>query len=349
MVKIERLPSGSYRARVHLGNGKYKSITGKDKKDVQLRAAQVEAGLKCDTEREDMTLGQAMDKYILSKNNILSPSTIRGYGIIRRSRLQKIMDVPLKKLTQELIQQEFNREAAEVSPKTCRNAHCLLSATLAVYAPDMHLKTTLPARQKSEISVPTEAEIKQLVEYFRGTDMELPFMLAAFCGLRESEIVGLKWERVNLEVGRIYIKSAVVRGTGGKQAEKSTKTIAGDRSIRIFPFIREVIERTERTSENVTLLSGPTMYKRLIRALSTLGLPHYRFHDLRHYCVSAMLALNIPKTYIIDFIGHADENMIDRVYGHIMASKKTDVEDIMEEYFEKSVMKSDTITLAASN
>ena len=39
MVKIERLPSGSYRARVHLGGGKYKSITGKDKKSVQLEAA----------------------------------------------------------------------------------------------------------------------------------------------------------------------------------------------------------------------------------------------------------------------------------------------------------------------
>ena len=45
-------------------------------------------------------------------------------------------------------------------------------------------------------------------------------------------------------------------------------------------------------------------------------------HDLRHYLVSVMLSLNIPKMYIADYVGHADEHMIDTVYGHIMASKK---------------------------
>ena len=65
------------------------------------------------------------------------------------------------------------------------------------------------------------------------------------------------------------------------------------------------------------------------------GLPEYRFHDLRHYTVSVMLALNIPKKYIADYVGHESENMIDEVYGHIMASKKTSVEDQMQEYFSK--------------
>lgn len=62
MVKIERLPSGSYRARVHLGGGKYKSITGKDKKAVQLEAAQIEAGIKSAQQSENgMTVSEALE------------------------------------------------------------------------------------------------------------------------------------------------------------------------------------------------------------------------------------------------------------------------------------------------
>ena len=64
MVKITRLPSGSYRARVHLGGGKYKSITGKDKKDVQLKAAQLEAActarVECRREEEGLYLPETV-------------------------------------------------------------------------------------------------------------------------------------------------------------------------------------------------------------------------------------------------------------------------------------------------
>ena len=73
MVKIERLPSGSYRARVHLGGGKYKSITGKDKKDVQLRAAQLEADLTSQKpdKPDPMILSEAIENYIKLKKDIL--------------------------------------------------------------------------------------------------------------------------------------------------------------------------------------------------------------------------------------------------------------------------------------
>lgn len=71
MVKITRLPSGSYRARVHLGGGKYKSITGKDKKDVQLKAAQLEAQIESqgadDNTYSGMTITEAMEKYVEAK------------------------------------------------------------------------------------------------------------------------------------------------------------------------------------------------------------------------------------------------------------------------------------------
>ena len=345
MVKIQRLPSGSYRARVHLGDGKYKSITGKDKKEVQFKAAQLEAQAeikKTDSDESRLTLGEAMQKYIQIKSNVLSPATIRGYDVIQRTRLQAIKDVPLYQITPELIQRTMNEEAANLSPKTCRNIHGFLSAVLSMYAPELKLNTTLPKQNKTEIKIPDEEVVKQLIDYFADTEMELPFMLAAFCGLRESEIAGLKWENVNLETNRITINTAVVANKDFEYVEKKPKSYAGERVIRIYPFVREVLLKSEQRTGRVTTLTGHTMYNRLRAALKALGLSQFRFHDLRHYCVSVMLSLNIPKKYIIDYIGHADENMVDRVYGHIMATKKSDVEDIMQDYFESKVLKSDT-------
>ncbi|MBR6782926.1 MAG: tyrosine-type recombinase/integrase, partial [Clostridia bacterium] len=73
---------------------------------------------------------------------------------------------------------------------------------------------------------------------------------------------------------------------------------------------------------------------RFEKLVKRLGLPRYRFHDLRHYTVSVMLSLNIPKNYIADFVGHETENMIDKVYGHIMQSRKTSAEDLMQNYYQ---------------
>ncbi len=345
MVKIERLPSGSYRARVHLGGGKYKSITGKDKKAVQLEAAQYEAGVieeKNTNAPDTTTLGEYIDKYIELKNNILSPSTVRSYRAMRRSVLPDLLAEPLMGLTQERIQAAINELAGDCSPKYCRNVHGLISAVCKQYRPDFQLHTTMPQRQKTEICIPTEDEMQKLFDHVRGTDAELPVYLGACCGLRRSEVLGLKWKDIDFAKGTMTIHEAIVLNEDNEAVSKSTKTIAGTRTIRMYPFVREALERMPRDGEHVVALKGHQVYQRFQSALEACGLPHYRFHDLRHYLVSVMLSLNIPKAYIADYVGHETENMIDQVYGHIMAFKKTNAEDLLHDYFNGTVMKSDT-------
>ncbi len=107
----------------------------------------------------------------------------------------------------------------------------------------------------------------RVLEYFRGTNMEFPFALGAFCGMRESAIVGLRWDRIG---ERLTIKEAIVNGINGK-CSKLPKSYAGDRSIKIFPFVREIIDRTPQDGEYVTKLSASAIYNRFIRALMSLN------------------------------------------------------------------------------
>ena len=343
MVKIDRLPSGSWRARINIGGGKYKTFTGADKKDVQLRAAEFEAGLISNNSLapKSQSLGEVIDKYIESRKEVLSPSTRRGYLAMRRSMLPGLMEEDVNSLTSEKVQVAINEEVGRKSPKYIENELGLITASLKASFPKIRHDVKTPPRVKSEIEVPTEEEMKKVFQKAKFTEIEIPIILAACCGLRRSEILGLKWENINLESGTAEIKEAIVLDENNDEIQKGTKSYAGTRTIRLFPFVTEALQRAPHDDEYVVTLKGHQIYNRFKKITRDCNLPDYRFHDLRHYLVSVMLSLNVPKNYIIDYVGHETENMIDKVYGHIMKSKKTSVEDQMQNYFE-SVMKSVT-------
>ena len=343
---IKQLPSGAYHCKVQIGkddNGKavYLSITDYDYDVVVLRAAEAKADreeAKRDKAagRENMSLREAMVKYINTKSRVLSPSTVKTYKVYLDNAFEDIQHVAVSDITQEVIQAAVNRAAARLAPKTVRNHHGFLSAVLGFYRPDLTLRTTLPQKIKSEIAIPTEDEIKRLVDASRGTPMEIPVILAACCGLRRSEISALTWKDVDFAKGTIRIKEALVYDDENELVEKTTKKTASTRTIRMFPIVEESLriekERTGGRGSRITIEPDHITH-RFEHLLNRAGLPRYRFHDLRHYTVSVMLALNIPKFYIASYVGHSSERMVDTVYGHLMASKKTSIEDQMQDYF----------------
>lgn len=346
LPKITQLPSGAYHATVYShkdaqGKRVYESFTSFDYAALTIEIANFKAQKKSDKIEESqgrvtLTVGEAIDQYIDMKSSVLSPSTIRSYKAVRRSSLQSIMGVKVSDLTREQVQRAVNVDAVHLSPKSVRNAHGLLTATLTVYRPDFSLFTTLPQKKKAEIQVPTEEEVNILVEASKGTPMELPIILAACCGLRRSEIAALTWKCVDFEKKTLTVKGAVVRNDKNEFVKKGTKTAAGTRTIRLFPFVLDALTRAKgKAHANDPCINlTPSQISDTFRTITTKAeVRPMRFHDLRHYTVSVMLSLNIPKNYIADYVGHETENMIDRVYGHIMASRKTTVEDQLQDYF----------------
>lgn len=343
---IKQLPSGAYHASVYLytdddGKRHYESITNYDYNQVLLQVAQ----LKADKKREridrslgknSMTLGEAMEKYIESKIAVTSPSTIRSYRTIVRCYLLRLQALQIDDITREQVQVAINEEAMSLSPKTVRNIHGFLVAVLKVYRPDFTLHTTLPQKVKPDISIPTEEEIKTLFEMTRGTDLYLPVLLAACCGMRRSEIGALTWDSIDFDRGTITINHALVLDDNRTFVEKTTKTTAGTRTIRMIPLVSntllELKAQADSTDGYITIRPD-LISNRFYNLIRKSPLQNYRFHDLRHYTVSVMLSLNVPKNYIADYVGHETENMIDQVYGHIIASRKTTVEDQLQEYF----------------
>lgn len=185
-------------------------------------------------------------------------------------------------------------------------------------------------KSRYEARIPEEGEISKMIVAARGKKIELPLLLALWLGLRASEIRGLTWE--SIEGNTMTISRAIVQGEDGP-AEKTTKTISGARKLRVPPYILDVIARQPKTDEHITHMSGQAMYKAFSRLCEKEGLPHYRFHDLRHANASVMLALNVPDKYSMQRMGHATNNMLKSVYQHTMLKKREEVDDAVDNYF----------------
>lgn len=341
MVKIERLPSGSYRARVHLGGGKYKSITGKDKKAVQLEAARYEADIEAAQARENdpnrgMTVGDAIDRYIDAKRNVISPTTLREYLQTARNNFDDIRSTPLLDLTPAQVQIEINKLSAVNSPKTVRNKYGVLSSALAMFRPDFVCRVTLPQKTKSTIIIPTEEDMMALFRETYGTSMEIPVLLGSISGMRASEIIGLRWSSVDLDRRTLRVSEARVLNEEREYVAKGTKTRAGTRTIRLLPYVCDALRRHyDPAQEYVVPLTYAQVYDRYQKALERCcpG-KHYTFHELRHYACSVMIWMGLPVKYIADYLGHETENMVNQVYGHIMADKKDAMFDKLTQYYD---------------
>lgn len=330
--KAVKLPSGSWYVNVMVG-GKRLSITAPTKRDAEKEAAAIKSGAKAAQFSQSLSVTQALDRYIDSKSAVLSPATIAGYRRIQKNLLEPIAGYPLSNLTQEQVQRWVNQLAKQgKKPKTVSNAHGLLSAVIGAYRPEMVLRTTLPQKVKTEISIPTEAELSAIFDAAKGTKYELPIMLAVWLGLRASEIRGLKWEDIDGEY--ISVKRAIVQGEAGP-VEKGTKTFNGTRALHLPPYLAALIQAQDHSKEHIVNLSGHAMYNGFERVCKKAGVPHFRFHDLRHMHASVMLAIGVPNKYAQERMGHATDNMLKTVYQHTIQEEQKKYSEEIDQRFEE--------------
>lgn len=317
MAKAKKLPSGNYRAQVYdytdeSGKRHYESFTAPTRKEAEYLAAQFALDKKSRC-RSKKTFGMALDDYITSREPVLSPRSIRNYRYIRNHEIQSIMTVMVADITQELIQKVINEDAAIHSPKTVRDHHGLISAVLKQERPDFALNTVLPQKIRPDLYIPSDDDIKKIMELASETELELPIMLAAFGPMRRGEICALHSDCISGNV--VHVMRNMVLDSSGKWITKAPKTYAGDRYIEFPDFVAEKLKGINGKVTNLTPDALTCRFRRLIRRS---GVHSFRFHDLRHYSASIQHALGIPDAYIMQRGGWQTDGVLKAVYRHAM-------------------------------
>ena len=317
--KPRKLPSGRWYVQLMV-NGERVNRTFNTEQEALLYATEIVTGAKgLDVSSSDFSVGKAAEKYINANKGVLSPSTIAGYQRITRNALQPISRIPLRTLKQTEVDRWVKSLAREgKSPKTIRNAHGFLSAVLKEFRPQFTLTTKLPKFQREEITIPSMEELRLILRQAKGTRYELPIALAIWLGLRASEIRGLTWDSV--KGNTLTITQAMVEGDEGPVV-KGTKTFAGRRTLPLNDYLLGLIEAQPKDGEYIVNITGGAIYKGFSRICENAGVPHFRFHDLRHVNASVMIGENVPSKYITARMGHATTDMVNRVYGHTMEHK----------------------------
>ena len=336
MAKAKKLPSGNWRVRAFIGTdaaGKkqYKSFTAPTKREAEYLAAEFLAKKKS-VIREERKLMEAYARYIEIKKNTLSPATVREYKRAAAHDFPELMPLSLSKITQEAVQSAVNIMAADHSPKSVRNAHGLLSAVLRMFAPEIVLNTRLPQPRKSEIYVPTEQEVENLVRSIRGSELEKAVLLAAFGSLRRSECAALTIDDIEGDI--IHVRKAMVLDDDKQWVIKQPKSKASYRDIKMPAFVIERLVPAE--NGRIVNIMPVTITDYFADARSKYNLPHFRFHDLRHYQASILHAMGVPDKYIMERGGWKTDSTLKNIYQHTMSDKRRQVEEDIVARFEAS-------------
>lgn len=330
MAKAKKLPSGNWRVLVYdytdtKGKRHYHSITATTKKQAEYEAAQYALNRQSNVTYSDLTLSEAYARYIDSKSNVLSPSTVREYTLSMYRDFQQLMPMKLSKLTAEIIQTAVNEASAKYAPKTVRNKHGLLHSVLRAYRPDLVLTTHLPQKKKPEYTIPTTAEIQMLLEH-ADDRVRVPILLASSGGLRRSEICALTPADFN-NFG-VNINKAMVKSKNGSFVIKQPKTSAG---YRFVPLPKTIIE--EALKWQLFGIKPYTIQKHFSRLVKKLDIPHTTFHKLRHYFASELHAQGIPDQYIAQIGGWESVEILHQIYQHTLRDKEEEMSNKITNIF----------------
>ncbi len=259
------------------------------------------------------------------------------------------LNIKLKELTTEDIQEFYNAQLERVSANTVIHYHAVIHRALK-YAVKIKTIQSNPAvnverprKEKFIGSFYDKKEINTLFDIIQGHPLEVAIKLAAFYGLRREEIIGLKWTAIDFENNTLTIQHTVTEcNLDGKHIEVASDTAKTDSSLRTMPLVtnfREMLLAKKEKQEHYRKLCGRSYCKEYLdyifvnemgerwkprylsdgfkRILEQNGLRRIRFHDLRHTCASLLLANNVPMKKIQEWLGHSDFSTTANIYAHL--------------------------------
>ncbi len=332
--KVTQTTSGNYITWVSQGCGKYRrksKITGTTPEEVIIKATKWLKNIE--EECVPYTVREAMLQFIDSRSRVLEPTTLCNYNEIVRNKLQYLMDIKLEKLTSRDIQTAINIDAQRLSHKSIKNAYGFLKAVLKANDIDIKLGSIrLPKREVKERKLPTADMIYAIV---KGTDSELPVLLAMWSSLRIGEVAGLQFRDVDPVKMRLYVRREIVKTDNGWIETNHCKTVKSTRYVNLPVYIYQLIQSVphNKDTDRIINVTPNTIRKHFKKLLRQNGIEDIRFHDCRHIFASTAAMLNVPEKYAMEMGGWSTPDVYKNVYQETFDSERTKADNVIDEYF----------------
>ena len=375
---IRQRPDGRWEVRITLG---IDFATGQSKR-ISKYAATREEAVKLlhqlsyirDTRPRDfqnMTLGEWLDLCLeVYMKNSLKQSTYVSYeGYIRNHLKPSLGNVQLRDLTPRLLQQFYNYKAeAGLAPKTIVNINLFLHKALVFAVGEGYIAVNpteminLPHGSKPQIEILNRDEQTRLIQCSYHHRYGVFVRLVLFTGLRLGELLGLRWEDIDMQYGVLHVRRTLNRLNKVQRAanEASTEIVIqspkSENSVRSIPLIPAVLqdlqswralqkqeqaEMGDRYVESGFVVTNPyggyveprTFKDYYEQMLVQSGLRHFTFHALRHTFASRAMEQKMDAKTLSVILGHYSVSFTLDTYAHVLEDYKREGMALMEELF----------------
>ena len=349
------------------GKQRQRSITGKTQQEVAQKLRQLTAEIDNGTYREPskMTVGEWLNTWQEQYLNDLKPLTKEMYATAVRIHLKPALG--MKKLDALLpadIQSFYNslmQGEKPLSAKTIQNIHGIFHRALQQALDLGYLRNNpanpcrLPRVEKPIIHTLDDVSTKKFLKAIQGHRFENLFLVTLFTGLREGEVLGLKWDCVDFTNGSLLVGRQLQRKRDGSSQYYLISPKSGKfRKVVLAPFVQDILHRQRAEQELWRRVAGrdwidtglvftdelgdnltpETVYKNFKKVAIEIGCPNLHFHSLRHsYAVAALQSGDDIKT-VQENLGHYTAAFTLDVYGHVTDKMRQDSADRMQRYID---------------
>ncbi|MBA2693071.1 MAG: site-specific integrase [Rubrobacter sp.] len=349
---VTKRKDGRWMARytVYTAKGQQrKSVYGKTRKDASDKLAKVlsDCAEGIVYEDDNMTMDEYLDRWLKGsvRGSVRKSTYDRDAYLVSNHIRPTLGRIKLKKLSPAHVQ-GFYREKldAGLSPSTVHKIHAILHKALA-QAVKWHMvprnvteATDPPKPTPKEMRPLSTEEVHRLLEAARGDKLEALYVLAVTTGMRQGELLALKWQDIDLENTTLSVRRTLTRD-GGRFTIGEPKTKKSRRSIRLTTQAAQTLkEHLSRQLRDIEMLGdryedrglvfttetgAPVIPSNLRRRsfaplLKRANLPSIRFHDLRHTCATLLLTKGVHPKFVQELLGHATIAITLDTYSHVL-------------------------------
>ena len=367
---------------------KQKSVYGKTQKEVSSKIKDILRDIDegAYIAKHILTMGQWLDFWFKTYNSNVKPLTYDAYSAIIKNHIKpQIGDIQLQEVQPHHIQGMYNylidkENGKGLSVKTVQNVHCVTNKSLQQAVKLGYIKNNpasacvLPKHIKKKITPMDTEVIGNFLKEIKKDEFSDLYYVTLFTGMRQGEVLGLKWDCIDFKKGCIRIKQQIKKRKGKNQKYYLAPTKSSKERI-IYPaqFIMDVLQETKIrqnrwkqraktewstdemcdglvfTTDRGEHLVPNTVYKHYKKIVSAIEQDDLRFHDLRHSFAVISLENGDNIKLVQEALGHFSAAFTLDTYGHITNKALVESANRMQSYISSLNQCSDSKIPLGSN
>ncbi|MDA8144805.1 MAG: tyrosine-type recombinase/integrase, partial [Thermaerobacter sp.] len=292
----------------------------------------------------DLTVGQYLDQWLEAIRATLKPGSVRAYATEIRRITDRLGGRSLAKLTTLDVQRMLAALPAEWAPATRHGVYRVLRAAMrqavrwGMLPRDPCMGVRVPAARPRDFSVWTSNEVTRFLAAAAASRYNALFRVALATGMRQGEILGLRWEDVDLKAGVVHVRHTLTWLTHETPRLEEPKTRSSRRQIPLDATTLDMLRTHRKRQLQERLAAGPVweehglvfctkgghfVHRQPLQDIMPplcrkAGVPVIRFHSIRHSHATLLLRAGVSPKVVAERLGHSSIKTTLDVYSHLL-------------------------------